>query len=85
MVRPTDDKINKDLGKKPMEPGMLMLVSNAVMLLVILVAFFVMYMLFNSSIDKKLEAIAPDQEQEQIEEDEQEVGQGRRCRGWITC
>ena len=73
MVRPTDDKINKDLGKKPMEPGMLMLISNTVMLLVILVAFFVMYMLFNSSMDKKLQAIAPDQEQEQIEEDEQET------------
>jgi flagellar FliL protein len=73
MVRPTDDKLNKDLGKKPMEPGMLMLISNTVMLLVILVAFFVMYMLFNSSMDKKLQAIAPDQEQEQIEEDEQET------------
>ena len=73
MVRPTDDKLNKNLdGKKTMEPGMLMLISNAVMLLVILVAFFVMYMLFNSSMDKKLQAIAPDQEQEQVEEDEQE-------------
>ena len=43
MVRPTDDKINKNLdSKKPMEmnPGILMLISNAIMLLVILVAFF---------------------------------------------
>lgn len=72
MVRPTDDKLNKDLGKTPMEPGMLMLISNAVMLLVILVAFFVMYMLFNSAMDKKLQALAPDQEQAQIDEDEEE-------------
>ena len=71
MAKPAENKEDKNPnGKKvEMSPTLLMMISNGVMLIVIIISLFVMYMLIESSMNKKIAQLAPQQEQGEVEED----------------
>lgn len=71
MAKPTENKEDKNPnGKKvEMSPTLLMMISNGVMLVVIIISLFVMYMLIESSMNKKIAQLAPENEQSEVEED----------------
>lgn len=76
MAKPTENKDDKNPNKKAIEmsPSSMMLISNGVMLIVILISLFVMYMLIESSMNKKITQLASTTEESQLE-DEDEVRQ----------
>ena len=69
MAKPAENKEDKNPnGKKvEMSPTLLMMISNGVMLIVIIISLFVMYMLIESSMNKKIAQLAPQQEQGEVE------------------
>lgn len=70
MAKPADNKDDKNPNKKiEMSPGLMVLISNGVMLIVILICLFVMYMPI-ASMDKKISQLANPDEQTQLEEEE---------------
>ncbi|MBQ4647065.1 MAG: flagellar basal body-associated FliL family protein [Candidatus Gastranaerophilales bacterium] len=71
MARPTENKDDKNPNKKALEmsPSLMMMISNGIMLIVIIVSLFIMYMLIDSSMNKKLAQLVPQNEQGEIEED----------------
>ena len=79
MAKPAENKDDKNPNNKKMmelSPGLMMLVGNGVMLVVILISLVIMFVLFNSTIDKKLAEIAPKDEQTQMEEEGSEKHEG---------
>lgn len=70
MAKPSENKDDKNPNKKvELSPTLLMMISNGVMLIVIIVSLFIMYMLIDSSMNKKIAQLAPDNEQSEVEED----------------
>ena len=77
MARPTENKEDKNPNNKKvieMSPSLMMLISNGIMLIVILISLFIMYMLIESSMNKKISQLGIGEEQTQME-DEGEVRQ----------
>ncbi len=76
MARPTDDKTDKNPNnKKPFEltPNVVMILNNVVMLIVIIISLTIMYFLLETSFNKKIAKIAPQDGIEQLEEDGEEI------------
>lgn len=73
MAKPTENKEDKNPNKKALEmsPSLMMMISNGVMLVVIIVSLFVMYMLIDSSMNKKLAQYIQPDEQGQTDEDDE--------------
>jgi len=71
MAKPTENKDDKNPNKKAFEmsPSLMMMISNGIMLIVIIVSLFIMYMLIDSSMNKKLAQLVPSDEQSEVEED----------------
>lgn len=79
MARPTDDKDDKNPNNKKgieLSPNLIMILSNGVMLLIIIIAFIIMYVLLDSSMNKKIAKLVPQDEQEQLEEGEEAKQEG---------
>lgn len=78
MARPTDDNDKNPNNKKTIElsPSMLTILSNGVMLVIIIIAFIIMYVLLDSSMNKKIAKLMPQEEQEQLEEGEEGKKEG---------
>jgi len=75
MAKPTEEKEDKNLDKKlKLNSNTMLMLNNAVMIIVIVVSMIVMYVLLDSSFTKKIEKIAPQQE-DQIPEDGDEARQ----------
>lgn len=76
MAKPAENKDDKNPNKKAIEmsPSLMMLVSNGVMLIIILISLFVMYMLIESSMNKKITQLASTNEESRLE-DEDEIKQ----------
>ena len=72
MARPVEDKDEKG-GKKGLDlsPNIVMIINNAVMIIIIIISMAIMYVL----LDSKIEKMAPQTEQEQLEDGEEEVKQ----------
>ena len=73
MAKPVEDndKPNKKQGVE-LSPSMMMIINNAVMIVIIIISLIIMYVLLDSSFTKKIERLAPMDEQEQLEEMKQE-------------
>lgn len=71
MAKPVD-KDDKNPNKKGpgLSPNMIMMLNNIVTLAVIIISMIIMYVLINSSIDKKIAKLLPEVEQGEVEEDE---------------
>ena len=72
MARPTENKEDKNPNNKKnieMSPSMMMMISNGIMLAVIIVSLFIMYMLIDSSMNKKISQLLPENQQEETQED----------------
>ena len=77
MAKPADNKDDKNPNKKlEMSPSLMVLISNGVMIIVILISLFTMYMLIESSMDKKIAQLANPDEQSQLEEEEEAKQEG---------
>ncbi len=70
MAKPTEDK--EEQQKKPLDisPTMMIALSNGITLIVIVIALIVMYVLLDSSIDKKIAQLLPSQSEEEGDEGE---------------
>lgn len=71
MAKPAENKEDKNPNNKKVEmsPTLLMMISNGIMLIVIIISLFIMYMLIESSMNKKIAQLAPENEQSEVEED----------------
>lgn len=70
MAKPTENKDDKNPNNKvELSPSLMMMISNGVMLVVIIVSLFIMYMLIESSIDKKIALLAPQNEQGEMDDE----------------
>ena len=71
MAKPTENKDDKNPNKKALEmsPSLMMMISNGIMLIIIIISLFIMYILLDSSMNKKIEQLAPGEEQSEVEED----------------
>ena len=76
MAKPVENKEDKNPNKIEMSPSLMMLISNGVVLIIILIALFVMYMLIESSMNKKIEQLANPDEQTQLEDEEEARQEG---------
>lgn len=78
MAKPAENKDDKNPNKKAIEmsPSLMMLISNGVMLIVILISLFVMYMLIESSMNKKITQLASTNEETQLEEEDEARQEG---------
>ena len=68
MARPTDNKDDKNPNKKvELNPNLMIMISNGVMLIIMIVSLFIMSMFIESSFDKKIALLAPQGEQGEID------------------
>ena len=68
MAKPTDKDDKNPNKKAAIDPGLMMLISNGIMLIIIVVALFVVYFLIESSLDKKIAQLGIGAEQGEVEE-----------------
>ena len=75
MAKPSENKEDKNLNKKPLDlsPSAMIALSNAVMIVVIIVSMIIMYFLIDGSMTKKLEKHFPTTEQGELEDGEEDV------------
>ena len=76
MVKPVDNKEDKNPNKKPsleLTPNMIMILNNVILIVVVIVSMLIMYFMIDSSMNKKIAKLLP--ENEQTEEDGEDVRQ----------
>ncbi len=76
MVKPVDNKEDKNPNKKPaleLTPNMIMILNNVILIIVVIVSMLIMYFMIDSSMNKKIAKLLP--ENEQIDDEEEDVRQ----------
>ena len=76
MVKPVDNKEDKNPNKKPpieLTPNMIMILNNVILIVVVIVSMLIMYFMIDSSMNKKIAKLLP--ENEQIDDEEEDVRQ----------
>ena len=76
MVKPVDNKEDKNPNKKPsleLTPNMIMILNNVILIVVVIVSMLIMYFMIDSSMNKKIAKLLP--ENEQSEEEGEDVRQ----------
>ncbi len=77
MAKPTEDKEDKNLDKKlELNSNTMLMLNNAVMIIVIVVSMIVMYVLLDHSFTKKIAQLAPQQDAEISQEDDEARQEG---------
>lgn len=80
MAKPTDNKDDKKPeGKKlPIElsPNLLMILNNVIIIFVIIVSMIIMYIVLDTSFNKKLERLIPADENSSAEDEDETTQQG---------
>lgn len=76
MAKPVD-KDDKNPNKKPFElnSNLMMVIGNIIMAVIIIASMITMYFLLDSSFNKKLSKLVPEDEQGEIDEEEEEPTQ----------
>lgn len=78
MAKPTDDKEERNPNKKPLElnSNSMMVLSNAVMIIILIISMLIMYFALDASFNKKIAKLLPDNEQAETEEGDEELQEG---------
>lgn len=76
MAKPVENKEEKVPNGNKMEPSMVILISNAVIVIVVIVSMIVMYISLDSSFNRKIAKLMPDTEQSGDEEGDEEREEG---------
>ena len=76
MAKPAENKEDKNPNgmKFELNPTILMIINNVIMLAVIIISLIVMYVLLDSSFTKKIEKLMPETEQSSEEDDVKQEG-----------
>ncbi len=77
MVKPVDNKEDKNPNKKPpfeLTPNMIMILNNIILIVVVVVSMIIMYVMIDSSMNKKIAKLLPENEQTEDEEDVKQEG-----------
>ena len=76
MVKPVDNKEDKNPNKKPsleLTPNMIMILNNVILIVVIIVSMLIMYFMIDSSMNRKIAKLLP--QEEQTEEEGEDIRQ----------
>ena len=77
MAKPNENRDDKNLDKKiELNSNTMLIMNNVVMIIVIVVSMIIMYVLLDHSFTKKIEKIAPAQEEEIVQEDDEARQEG---------